>query len=425
MIGRGRLKFDAIMGKEMMGTFYFEFDSTRWGERIPAGASAQRNYSGFWGVADRSSLELKNMFLTFGMPWIPVPTTIQAGIHPLYIRPGVFCATDGPGITAAIKIDPATIKLAYFKALEGYDWAADDDNVYAIEANVKVQTLTIGGYWSMFNWNSYPAAAEVTGGQPLYSSNVWWGGVYVDGKAGPMNLSFDFIYDKGNIKDRRDLAAQAADVKISGWAAVLDVGFPWEKFLFGIRGVYGSGADQKKSAAKPLPNGLNDTPWGTNSTKVGAFLVPGGTEGSNAQISLIIDSAGIDRNSTGFLPACDYHGRSGFGGLWAAKIYGGFQVSPEFSTRLEATYIGDTTKNGNTIGNALTTAGTPRDDKVVGMEVDWYNKLAIYKNLTFEFGGGYLFAKKGLDYAVIGAANGTNKSPKDPWLITTRLMYAF
>ena len=37
MENRGRLKFDAIMGKEMMGTFFFEIDSTRWGERIPAG----------------------------------------------------------------------------------------------------------------------------------------------------------------------------------------------------------------------------------------------------------------------------------------------------------------------------------------------------------------------------------------------------
>ena len=48
--GRGRLRFDAIMGKEMMGTFQFEFDSTRWGERVPAGSTAQRNYAGFWGV---------------------------------------------------------------------------------------------------------------------------------------------------------------------------------------------------------------------------------------------------------------------------------------------------------------------------------------------------------------------------------------
>src|SRR4030042_4021815 len=44
---RGRLKFDAIMGKEMMGTFLFEIDSNRWGERVEAGSTAQRNRAGF------------------------------------------------------------------------------------------------------------------------------------------------------------------------------------------------------------------------------------------------------------------------------------------------------------------------------------------------------------------------------------------
>src|SRR4030042_404000 len=119
MEGRGRLKFDALMGKEMSGTFQFEFDSTRWGERVPAGSTAQRNYSGFWGVAGRSSLELQHMYMTFGMPWIPIQTVIQAGIQPIGIRPSIFMSTDGPAITAAMKIDPLWIKFIYAKDLEG------------------------------------------------------------------------------------------------------------------------------------------------------------------------------------------------------------------------------------------------------------------------------------------------------------------
>jgi hypothetical protein len=420
--GRGRLKFDALMGKEMSGTFQFEFDSTRWGERVPAGSTAQRNYAGFWGVADRSALELKHMYFTFGMPWIPIPTTIVAGIQPIGIRPAVFMSTDGPGITAAFKVDPATIKLIWAKALEGRDWAADDDDVYAIEANAKIQTLTVGGYYALFNWNSYPAQAEVAGAAPLYRSNVWWAGAYVDGKLGPVNLNFDFIYDKGTIEDRRNIPARAHDVDLSGWGAKVNVGFPWEKFLFGGTFVYGSGADQKKTAAIPLPGAA--TPWATNTTKVGAFLVPGGTEGSNTN-ALIVDGGGINRGNSGFEPACDRHGRSGFGGLWIAKLYGGFTVSPEFSTRIEGMYIGDTTKNGNTIGNALTAAGRPRNDSAVGWEIDWYNTLSIYKNLSFQFGAGYLLAGDAMDYAVIGAAAGTNKSPKNPWILVTNLTYSF
>jgi hypothetical protein len=237
-----------------------------------------------------------------------------------------------------------------------------------------------------------------------------------------VNLTLDFVYDKGKIEDRRNIPARAPDVDQSGWGTKVNVSYPWEKFLFGATFVYGSGADQKKTAAIPLPGAA--TPWGTNTTKVGAFLVPGGTEGSNTN-ALIIDGAGINRGNTGLCPANDRHGRSGFGGLWIAKLYGGYTIMPELSTRLEAMYVGDTTKNGNTIGNAFTAAGRPRDDDAIGWEIDWFNTLAIYKNLSFQFGGGILFAGDAMDYAVIGAAAGTNKGPKNPWVITTNLTYSF
>jgi hypothetical protein len=424
MEGRGRLRFDAIMGKEMMGTFQFEFDSTRWGERIPAGSTAQRNYAGFWGVSDRSAMELKHMYMTFGMPWIPVQTVIQAGIQPIGIRPSIFLSTDGPAITAAFKFDPVWVKLIYAKALEGKDWAADDDNVYAAEANVRVSTFTIGGYIADFNWNWYPAASEAgPASNPLASSNAWWAGLYFDGKAGPVIINFDLCYDWGSIKDRRQLVAARADkVKLSGWGGILNVGFPWEKFLFGLQGIYGSGADQNETAAIPLPGAI--TPTGAVTTKAKAFLTPGGTEGSNSH-ALIIDGAGINRGNTGFNPANDFHGRSGFGGLWIAKLYGAFQVSPIFNTRLELMYIGDTTKNGNTIGNSVGTDGLPTDDNQVGIEVDWLNTLSLYKNLTWQFGIGYLFGGDALEYAVIGGAVGDNKKPKDPFIITTNLTYSF
>jgi len=422
MEGRGRLKFDAIMGKEVSGTFQFEFDSTRWGERAPAGA--QRNYSGHWGVADRSSLELKHMYFAFGLPWIPVPTTIQAGIQPIGIRPSIFLSTDGPAITAAFKIDPAYVKLIWAKALENRDWAGDDDDVYGIEANAKISTFTLGGYWVLFNFNSYPHTVE---GVPGYRADVWWAGLYLDGKLGPVNLNFDFCYDDGTIEDRRQaVAARAKDVDLSGWGAILNVGFPWEKFLFGFSSIYGTGADQKKTAAVPLPGAA--TPWGTNTTKVKAFLAPGGTEGSNTH-AMVLDGAGINRGNSGFEPANDNHGRAGQGGLWINKIYAGFTVSPKFSTRIEGMYVRDTTKNGNTIGNALNAAGRPINDSDVGWEIDWYNTLTIYKNLTFQFGGGYLFAGDAMDYNVLTAGGvaipGNNKSPKNPWIFVTNLTYSF
>jgi hypothetical protein len=416
MEGRGRLKFDAIMGKEMMGTFQFEFDSTRWGERAPSGA--QRNFAGHWGVADRSAMELKHMYFTFGVPWIPVQTTIQAGIQPIGIRPSIFLSTDGPGITAGFKIDPAYIKLIWAKALENEDWASDDADLYAIEANAKIQTFTLGGYFLLFNMNSYPVGDSAS---PTNRSDVWWAGFYADGKVGPLLLNFDFAYDKGKVEDRGDFKAD--DVKFSGWGAALNLGFPWEKFLFGFSSIYGTGADQKKTSATARPGDI--TPWGTISDKAEAFIVPAGTEGSVGH-SLILCGNGINRMNTGFLPAAaTAHARAAFGGLWINKLYAAFQVTPIFNTRIEAMYISDTTDNGNTIGNALRADGTPEDKDDIGVEVDWLNTLSIYKNLTFQFGAGILFAGDAMDYAVIGGDPGNNRSPKNPWVLTTNLTYSF
>ena len=417
MENRGRLKFDALMGKEMSGTFQFEFDSTRWGERAPAAAD-QRNYAGHWGVADRGALELKHMYLSFGMPWIPVPTTITAGISPLAIRPGVFLLTDGPGVTAAMKIDPATIKLAWFKALENRDWAADDADLYAIEANAKIQTITVGGYYVLFNMNSYPVAD----GEPGASSNMWWVGAYMDGKVGPVNLNFDFIYDKGKNQDRRNLAAKAADIKFSGWGAVANVGFPWEKFLFGFSSIYGSGADANKTSTTAIPGQAVASGSGAISSKVGAYIIPAGTEGTTGY-SLILCGAGINRGNTGYFQAASGgHAAATFGGLWINKLYGALEVSPQFKTRIEAMYIRDNTKNGNTIGNAIE-GGLLRDDKDIGWEIDWVNTLQLYKNLSFQFGGGMLFAGDAMDFR--NTTTNTNDSPKNPWVITTNLTYSF
>jgi len=418
---RGRLKFDAIMGKEMMGTFFFEIDSNRWGDRLEAGLNAQRNRAGYWGVADRAAVEVKNMFLTFGMPWVPVPITVQGGIIPVGIRPGAFLSVDGPGIQAAIKVDPATIKLVWMKALENRDWAADDADLYAIEASAKISTMTVGGYVLNFNMNSYPVADA----EPSYASNVWWYGIYAAGKLGPVNLSADLVFNNGKITDRRDLAVQARDVKLSGWGGLLNVSYPWEKFNFGGALIYGSGADLSKTSANGYPGSAVASGSGTSS-KVGAFIIPAGTEGSVGH-SIIFCGAGINRMNTGYEQAgSSAHAAATFGGLWINKLFGSFQVTPAYKVTLEGMYILDTSKKGNTIGNARKApfgATNLRDDKNIGWEFDLFNEVQLYKNLKFAFGGGYLFAGDAMDFW--DTARSKNVSPKNPWVITSNLTYSF
>ena len=70
MATRGRLKFDAVMGKNLSGTIFFEMDSSRWGERGDG-----RNAMGVWS-GDRAALEIKNVYIDFAVPGIPVPISV-------------------------------------------------------------------------------------------------------------------------------------------------------------------------------------------------------------------------------------------------------------------------------------------------------------------------------------------------------------
>jgi hypothetical protein len=316
------------------------------------------------------------------------------------------------------------------KALENRDWESDDADLYALEANAKISSFTVGGYATLFNANSFSATGVGDAADPAARSEIWWFGLYADGKLGPVNLNFDFIYDYGKNEDRGVLAPQAKDVDFRGWGAVLNVGFPWEKFLFGFATIYGSGADLNKTSAAGMPGditaGSAQAGGTTPSSKAEAYILPGGTEGSPGH-SLILCGSGINRMNTGFEPAAGNNSRATFGGLWINKLYAGFQFSPIYSTRLELMYIFDTTKHGNTIGDAV--SGTKfSDDDDVGWEIDWFNTITLYKNLTFQFGGGILFAGDAMDYNIrtaAGARTTSNKSPKNPYALTTNLTYSF
>ncbi|MDI7258713.1 MAG: hypothetical protein QME90_02200 [Thermodesulfobacteriota bacterium] len=422
---RGSLKFDAVMGKEMSGTIMFELDSMRWGD--PSGTSGRM---GYW-TADRAGVEIKNVYIDFGVPAIPVPMTMRVGLQPIGVRPGMFMITDGMGITGGIKVDPVLIAPIYAKALEGKDASSDDVDVYGLHVNAKVATFTVGGYGVNFNMNTYPLTGTGStlayGVRPDYKADMWWLGAYADGKLGPLLLNFDFVYDTGEVERRT--GAPVKDVDYRGWATRLKVNYPWQKLNFGGTFMYASGADQKKTNSTGLPG--PSTPWGTTTKKVGSYVTPPGSEQWAAcQESLVVYGHSITASAlpTGMFPhpAVTYGTnltRGAIGGTWFAKVFAGFQATPWYKVNLEALYIGDTTKNGNTLGDAVKATGQPRDDKTIGWEINLINEIGIYKNLKWNIGLGVLFAGDALDQR-IGSTN-LNDSPKNPWIIATKLRYTF
>lgn len=419
---RARLKFDWIMGKQSSATMLFEMDSTQWGE---ISGATQRNQMGQW-AADRAAVEIKGVYFDFGVPVIPVPISMRVGMQPLSIRNNLLVYTDGMGITANVKVDPANIQLLYFKPAEGTNWTADDATVYGLHANAKFGTVTAGGYGLYYNMNQYPLASLTSLNN---NADLWWVGVYADGKLGPVNINFDFIYNWGDIESRGSLAS-IRDVELSGWVTRLKVDFPWEKLNFGVVGHYATGADTKKSDSLGLPG--NTVAYGggltATTTKVGSYVVPPGSEaGAIFGEAVVMFSFPHNRGTTGIGNSNNYTqvSRGGPGGTWLAKAYGSFKATPWYKVTLQGMYIGDTTKNGNTFGTAVkaTAPATLRDDTDIGWELDLINEIKIYKNLSLVLAGGYLWAGDALDFRIPGTL--VNASPKNPWMITGILTYSF
>jgi hypothetical protein len=466
---RGVLRFDAVMDKNLSGTMIFEIDALRWGD-FPGGSltkASERNTVGVWST-DRAAVEVKNLYIDFGLPYfgIPVPMTVRVGAQPIGVRPNMVVYTDGVGITGAINIAPVTLIPIWAKIGETNDWASDDQDLYGGHINAKIGTFTVGGYGLHYNLNTYPLLYSTgvnfnmlvygtTGGTSsnfagsaswgptiigTMQANFTWFGIYVDGKAGPVNLNFDAVMDKGKVKQKFPTQVVAEDVKYSGWAGRLKVDFPWEKFNFGATGMYASGSDLDKTSASGLPGTGVANPYLTSTTfsrKVKGYIVPPASEQSpSSQESLVMYScfnAAAD-GGTGIAQTGNYQqvSRGAFGGTWFAKLYGSAKLVPWYKVTLQGLYIGDTSKHGNTLGTArknpwaAASAQQLRDDKTIGWELDLINEIQIYKNLTWFVGGGVLFAGDALDlYNGAATRGGANVSPKNPWNITTRLLYTF
>ena len=442
---RAHLKFDAIMGPNLSGTIYFEIDTLRWG--APWGGNVigrEANNFGGW-TTDRTAVEVKNIYIDVGLPYfgIPVPMTVRVGAQTIGVRPGILMVSDGMGIVGGIKIDPVLISPIYAKALEGKDFADDDVDIWGLNVSAKLGTFTVGGYGLYWRMNSYPLWVVTTAASalnPLLASlnpiaagtmaaNIWWLGVYADGKAGPVNLNFDFVYDNGKVQEKLHPSIYNRDVSYQGWATRTKVDFPWEKFNFGAVGMYATGGDTRSTSATGLPGSV--TNLGQPSRNYSGYVVPPGSEQgpANGESVVVYSMEPGATGGYGLAERANYAGLGpgAFGGTWFAKLYASAKITPWYKITLHGLYIGDTTKHGNTLGTALKYPGTGslllRDDNDIGWEFDLIQDFMIYPNLRFNVSAGYLIAGDALDIR----QNSTffNRSPSNPWAIKTRLFYTF
>jgi hypothetical protein len=434
---RCRLKFDAVYGKDLSGTIYFEFDSSPWGNarggrnsNASAGSIvSERNTFGFWST-DRAALEVKNIYFDFGVPVIPIPITVRIGAQPFGLRTNLFQYTDGMGITATAKVDPVQVSFQFAKPWEGMVWAADDTDMYGVHANVKVSTFTIGGYAQFWDMGTLPIDRDQTSvnqaAQFVFPSGnygeMWWFGGYADGKIGPVTLNFDFIYDHGFVSSRAD-GLKPPSVQYDGWVLYGKGDYAIEKANIGLVGYYATGADAAQSGTTGLP-AYGATTRGTPSRRVGSYVVPPGSEaGPIFGESVVFYSSWINRGDSGIANTVNYSQmcRGPVGGTWMAKLYTSYKIFPELKMTGQVMYIGDTTKNGDTFGSALGANGTLKDYSYIGTEADLIGELQIYKNLKFSAGYGYMWAGSALKLW----SGVRNHMIQNPYQLTTNITYTF
>jgi hypothetical protein len=434
----GALTFDFSVEKQITGRFAFDFLNYRSGYSnfSTAGTSWPQFYGGPWG-ARTNAIRVLNVYFDFALPYfgIPAPMSVRLGVQPLGARGNVFMSTPGAGVTGNIKFDPASIQLQWGKMVEGKDAAADDSDIYGAIFTTKVATMSFGAFLFYMNANTYPleypttvptTSVYGTTGYPADTADFWWFGLNSDGKMGPVNYNFDFVYDKGKVESR--ITPTADDVKYSGWMTQMKVAYPYDKFTFGALGLYSSGADLKKTSTGGLPNTTvaNTSSGSALTTKVDAYVVPPNSDTwllwweslflGGMPATLISGPYGIAGASSTQV------NRNSFGGTWIGKLFASYQVTPSYKLTLHGLYIGDTTKNGNTIGNAVKADDTLRDDKTIGWELTLIQDVQIYKNLSLTLGTGILIPGDALDQRL---SAGVNKTPKDPYAAVAKFMYVF
>ena len=435
--------FEWEVGKDIRGVFNIETISYHSGTNTISRNTPPEIYQTIQGAEFDTGLwdtrlgqtRLRQAYVQFGVPYfgIPVPMTVSAGIIPFGVRPTfVWATTEGAGIQVDMKYDPAAFSFAWGKMAEGKTAVADDSNHYSLDGRVNLGPATVGGYVIHQDMETYPIVYNETAyGAPSssFDGSMWWLGLYADGKAGPVNVNLDFAMDTGKVKGRPNANVLEPNVKYRGWSGQAKVTYPWEKFAFGGVFSYFSGADLKKTSRGGLPGDSPANSLGVETTKVGSMVYPVGSAmwviwgeslflGGNAPATAIAIPQGWQGGSWN-----NKVSRGATGGTWIAKLFASAQATPWYKVTLWGLYIGDTTKNGNTLGDAVEYNGTLRNDKTIGFELSLIQDINIYKNLIFTVGSGMLFAGDALDQQVSGT--NTNKSPKDPYMISTKLSYLF
>jgi hypothetical protein len=422
-VQRFELFFHAKASEDLKGVVRFRMDSVPnpWGT-----VKTEQNSIGYWG-SEQVSVEVKEAYLDFKIPGIQCPTWVRAGVQFFSLRPEVFLLPAGPGISfrSNIPLADGTLGLsggwgkireyddtATWNATTGRPGAdAQSANLFFLAGDYKAKAGISGGLYVALD-----TGERKVRGASMDKGNVWWIGLYSDGKVGPVNYNLDVIYNTG----KEDYSLQSLqDIKYNGWLARVVLTYPYQNFNFGFGGLYVSGVNWKKFDEKGKYTG---------------FVLPPGTEtfGPNSDSLIVLSGWGTGPGIVGDIgwwtvprslsvirkTAMDL-ARRGWPGVWGVRLFADYKALQWLTLSGQVAYWGDTEKYGNALEGVV--MDKKYDDKDIGVEVNLGAKIDIYKNLAWRLVFGYLFAGSAAD----GKTKDGGKKYDDPYAFVSTLIYTF
>jgi hypothetical protein len=399
MFMRGRLQIKAAASPDLYGVFYFEIDSSLFGEM-----AGGRNHAGTWN-ADQAAVEVKHLYVDFRVP-PNLPLWIRAGIQDVSLAPKVLMIADGTAVTARLKVEPIkmNVMFRYVKPRDQDEFTACQGiEIYQFAVDMPLGPITPQVYF-MYNNARYPANNLVAGS--LDYEQLWWLGLNMKGKVGIGSVTIrpevDLVWSDGT-----GTISGGNDVNYGSWVTRVDLAALINKLTVGMQAYYAMGRDWDDFAAdnrdstfqRPRPS-ANPLPPMTSIMNVWRA---GGYFGS---------SGGVGGPMLGNLPATYLNG------VWWLGGYAEYQIFDWLKVGGAVSYIGDTEEDGDAINRLSQGNGDGDDDDSIGWEFCFGTQVKLYKNLSWATAFGYLFAHKGLSLA-------GGVTPDDPWAFRSALMYRF
>jgi len=439
-VQRFELFFHAAASKDLKGVVRFRMDSVPhpWGT-----AQTGRNALGTWG-GEQVTVEVKEAYLDFKIPGIECPTWLRAGVQGFLVRPEVFLAAWGPGVSfrTSMPLADGTFGLSGgWGKIREYDekveraveimkqkWTVKGENqsanLFFLAGDYKAKAGISGGLyvaWATGNMraDNVTDPIGVTGYNYDAKGNIWWIGLYSDGKVGPFTYNFDLIYNTGREKHKATVYGEreSEKQKYNGWLVRGVLTYPYEQFNFGLGGLYVSGVNYKKLAEKGkytgfvLPFGTETMgPQGDSLIVLSGWGTGPGVVGDIGWASVPWSQARV----SGMDLAC-----MGWPGVWGVRLFADYKALNWLTLSGQVAYWGDTVKYGNAFEGPV--ADKKYDDKDIGLEVNLGAKIDIYKNLAWRLVFGYLFAGDAMD----GKTAAGQKERDDPYAFVSTLIYTF